>query len=443
MKKIPLLVAMACLLVATPSPGHVPGARLYYIQEFLDHELPDLHDGSLADWESIFPQPTFTELSFRPLEVGQRAAMVPPDLAVNVYLGWSETQNRLYAAIERLDDVYVNTYEGGDLTRLWRHDSVELMVDGDHSGGPYNGFSHDCGGWKPVALLEAPWDPCTYPYSFQAQQYVGIAQSPDGRLLRIHEDRANDWVTVPPYADAGGFVEEGTPHRSVVEMMVTPFDELRWDDPEASLESALKVGKIIGLQVSIPDFDEEPSVYHGFSNLEGQINSWRQADSFVDCILVGPDGEILRDADVTVEDFRFWDENGDGVLDAGEAGQLVFDPRPGLELPTGGVHVRLQSGDPHLRLLRSEGFTTPSLAFEPLSYTWDVSGAGAAGVGLVLELEQEGQRRSWPMWLATHSPRLPGPMLEVADELPGGWGERRRHDPAGGNRTAGADTRHG
>ena len=423
MKRIPLLVTMACLLTATLCRAHVPGARLYYIYEFLDQDLPDLHDGTLDDWEGVLSRPTFTEFSFGPLEVGDGASMGPPDLAVNVYLGWSGTQNRLYAAIERLDDVYVNTYEGGDLSNVWRHDSVEIMVDGDHSGGWYSGFHENpCEGFKRVAQLADYWDPCRYFSGFQAQQYIGIASAPDGRLLGRQSSNPDDWETGLPYGDAGGFVEEGTPHRSVVEIMVTPFDELRWDTPEHSRESTLKVGRIIGLQVSIPDFDEEAGAYHGFSTLQGQPNTWRQADNFVDCVLMGSDRDFFTDADVILEDFRFSEENGDGVLDAGEAGQLVFDPRPDLELPTGGVHVRLQSGDPHLRLLRSEGFTSASSPFEPLSYTWEAASAGVGDVGLVLELEQEGQRRGWPMWLATRSPRLPRPRLEVVDALPEGRG---------------------
>ena len=425
MKKTILLAAIAWLLVPSLCSAHVPGSRLHYIHEFSDHELPDLHDGTLEDWEGVLGRPTLTESDFESLEVGDGALIGPPDLTANVYLGWSGTQNRLYVAIERVDDVYVNTYEGGDLTGLWRHDSIEIMVDGDHSGGQYNGFYYDddCdGGWKPVALLADHWDPCRYRSNFQAQQYFGIAAAPDGRLLGCQASGASDWVTVPPYGDAGGFVEEGLPHRSVVEIMVTPFDELRWDTPQHSRESVLKAGKIIGLQIAVPDFDTEAARYHGFSTLGGQTNAWRQADSFVDFLLMGSGEDPLDDSDVTVVDFKFRDENEDGVLDAGETGQLEFHPRPDLDVPVGGVHVRLQSDDPHLRVLRNEGFTGSSMALEPLTYTWQVEATGTGEVGLVLDLEQVGQRRSWPVWLATHSPRLPGPRLEVVDGPPDGHG---------------------
>ena len=119
MRKILLLTAMACLLAATLCSAHVPGARLYYIYEFLDPDLPDLHDGSLEDWERLFFRPTFTTLDFQSLNVGEGAPIGPPDLAVQVYLGWNGSRNRFYAAIERLDDAYVNTYEGGDLTGIF------------------------------------------------------------------------------------------------------------------------------------------------------------------------------------------------------------------------------------------------------------------------------------------------------------------------------------
>ena len=425
MKKILLLTAIACLFAAPLCRAHIPEARLYYIFEFLDSELPDLHDGSLEDWERISSRPTFTELDFQSLNVGEGAAIGPPDLAVEVYLGWSGSQNRIYAAIERLDDVYVNTYEGGDLTGIWRYDGFEIMVDGDHSGGQYNGYSFDCcGGFKLAVPLdwgpEPCWDACRS--NFSAQQYIGIAVAPDGRLLGHLGSDANDWATLPPYGDAGGFLEEGVPHRSVVEMMLTPFDELRWEGPEYSRESVLKTGKIIGLQVSVPDFDEEAGKYRGFSTLEGQPNTWREADNFVDCVLMGPDRDFFEETDVILEDFRFQEENGDGVLDAGEMGSLVFEPRSGLELPTGGALVRLQGDDPHLRLFRDDGFIVGSLVFEPLSFTWDVEAVGPGEVGLELELEQRGKRRSWPIWLATRSPRLPESRLEVMDALPEGRG---------------------
>ena len=92
----------------------------------------------------------------------------------------------VHAAIERLDDVYMNTYEGGDLTGIWRFDGFEIMVDGDHSGGQYVPPAEWCNLLKPVVLPDEGYDPGRDPCrsNFQAQQYLGIAgQGVSGYLV--------------------------------------------------------------------------------------------------------------------------------------------------------------------------------------------------------------------------------------------------------------------
>ena len=281
--------AVALALVGTlsfsPCASAHQGNQVYPLHEILDGEI-DLHDGSLSDWEAALGGPTLVDSDFESLPVvGENAEIGPPDLSVQIYLGWSRTRNTILAGVESLDDDYVNTHPGGDLKRLFRHDGVSVMVDGDHSGGAYDHWVlGECSGQN--------WPPCdSLLINLQAQSYTAIAGSPDGRLLG-YPGIGNGWVTLPPYGDAGGMVVLGPPHKSVIEIMVTPFDTLVADDRSRSQRSDLRAGMIIGVDVSFNDFDELGCAdgyqcYTGFYNLSGSRRSWERAEFMVDFVLIG------------------------------------------------------------------------------------------------------------------------------------------------------------
>jgi hypothetical protein len=273
---------LAALLVAAfagVASAHIGGLS-FPVFELPTEDLPDVADGTTEDWEDVLSGTSLDHNSFAPLNVADGAGIDPSDLAYRTWFAWNSADQRLYLAIERVDDVYVNTYEGGDLTGLWRFDSIEFMVDGDHSGGSYNGGGLGENLSEEETKLLA---------NFQAQQYVAVAEAPDGRVLG-YQGAGQGWVTLPPWADAGGFSEGESPNRSVIEMAVTAWDGLNWEGPELSVRSNLEAGKMIGFQFSIPDFDTEAGAYHGFHTLSGQPNTWREADNFVDGELIPCDG---------------------------------------------------------------------------------------------------------------------------------------------------------
>ena len=263
--------------MTSAASAHI-GGLVFPLFEIPTGDLPDLHDGTLEDWEDVLPGTSLDHNDFAPLNVSDGAGINPEDLAYRAFMAWHSASQTLLMAIERVDDVYVNTYEGGDLTGLWRFDSIEFMVDGDHTGGAYNAFSAD----------EYTEDERKLLTNFQAQQYVAIAESPDGRTLG-YQGSGQGWVTLPPWADAGGFASGESPNTSVIELQVTAWDELNWQGPELSRRSNLVAGGIIGFQISVPDFDTEAGAYHGFHTLSGQPNTWRLAENFVDGELVGCD----------------------------------------------------------------------------------------------------------------------------------------------------------
>lgn len=119
----------------------------------------------------------------------------------------------------------------------------------------------------------------------QAQMYVAIAASPDDRILNLLS--AATWAREPPWAEAKGFVVSEVPHISGIELYVTPWDWLDWHGPEGSERSALWAGKIIGVQLSLADFDEQAGVYESYATLFGQEQVWNDAGHFAD-------GPLLR-----------------------------------------------------------------------------------------------------------------------------------------------------
>jgi len=280
MKKAIFVLLAACLVFAGAAGAQ---QAIYQIYELATTDLPDLYDGSLQDWEDVLPGTSLTQDDFAPLAVNDGAGINTADLAYRIYMAWNSADQRIYVCLERVDDVYVNTYEGGAPQDMWMHDGAEFMVDGDHSGGDYNGFSADVYGAEQAKLLTG----------YQAQQYVAVPESPDGMLLGSNT-AASGWATNMPWAEAGGFAEGEAPTTSVVEGAFTAWDELNWQGPEYSKRSTLAADKVIGFQVSIMDWDytstEQRMTYHAFHTLSGLANTWRMADNFVGGELVGCSG---------------------------------------------------------------------------------------------------------------------------------------------------------
>lgn len=270
---IPLILTVLLL----PVRAHV-GDRLFPVYEFPTSLLPDVHDASLDDWEAVVPGPSMDVFDFfSDPDVGKGDPIDLDDLDYQIFLGWHGPTGHLYFAMERLDDVYVNEYGGGATNVMWRHDGMEFMVDGDHSGGPYANFSQD------EAHLTGA----------QAQQFIALPESPDGRSIGpwLGPDGSfeHDWISQPPMADAGGAVLDGHPAQSLFEFYLTPFDKLIASDQEHSTASRLAAGRIIGINIAIPDFDSAPGEYDGFFTLAGVPDTWRDASLFVDAELIGCD----------------------------------------------------------------------------------------------------------------------------------------------------------
>ncbi|MFP6647017.1 MAG: hypothetical protein VCF24_26165 [Candidatus Latescibacterota bacterium] len=262
---------------ATGASAHI-GEKVYLIFEIADADLPDIaFDGSIDDWEDVVGPPSLiTTDFFQDPTVGAGAQYDPADLDYRIWLAWNQTGNHLYGAVDRLDNVYINEYAGGNPGATWQQDSVEFMVDGDHSGGSYNRNNEDLSDEDKKRHFNA-----------QAQKYNFTFDVPDERWGGYPGGAA--WANELPYLSAFGRSTGTNPTRSILEFYVTPFDDLVLSEDDSQV-SPLTPGKVIGLQIAMPDYDTAPLDYQAYHTLSGQAATFRFAERFVDARLVGADG---------------------------------------------------------------------------------------------------------------------------------------------------------
>ena len=283
MKRLYGLLAMGLIVGLTSGANAHIGEQVYLLFELPEADLADidLRDASIADWEDVVGDAQLVTTDFfQDPTVGDGAQYDPADLDYRIWLAWNGNAGTIWMGMERIDNIYINEYAGGDLGSLWRQDAIEFMLDGDHTGGDYTGSADENWTDEEKDLNN----------NRTAQQYVAIGDTPDGRHVG-YLGKGTEWVNALPYADGGGGSTGDGPTTTIIEFFVTPFDDLIWNSPDDSVASPLFDGKIIGFQISAQDMDEGPSDYRAFHTLSGQAATWRFAERFVDGRLVGAGGD--------------------------------------------------------------------------------------------------------------------------------------------------------
>ena len=241
--------ALGLLLALAMSAGAHVGDRVYPIAYLSDEMLEriDLKDGLADEWQDLVGEPSMTLLDFA--ESFGNSELDPSDLDFRIWLAWHDDPPRLYAAVVASDDVYNNTHDYDAsllVANMNVHDSITLVIDGDHGGGL--GCGMECS-WEEGTEIRGP-----------NQRYDAVARTASGPTLddrwrrTIAEELA--WTALPPYGDGGGGVAGEEPFISVIELYVTPFDRLVYDDIEGSAASDLTAGKVIGFAIVVHDNDE-------------------------------------------------------------------------------------------------------------------------------------------------------------------------------------------
>ena len=285
---------MQILIFAPGTPAHV-GDEIYPFLELRDEDLDhiDLTDGSVEDWIEVVGEPSLTAIDFFWLF----GAYDLSEVDFRIWLAWHQASGTLWVAMERFDDIYLNSYDGVGLHEMVNWDSsIAFMVDGDHTGGIYG------------QLLGINCEQCTDEQVLwnhrQAQRWMAIAEAPGGGDI-LDYDGASDWVIRAPYAAAGGGVMGETPATTVTEFMLTPFDDLIYNDEEASKASDLYPGKVIGFSMSMWDYDGTGALDVKIS-LSGKWQEMINADLFSDGLLVGAGEDPSSYDDVSAVEPSSW-----------------------------------------------------------------------------------------------------------------------------------------
>lgn len=273
-----LLAGLLAALLPDPARGHW-GERVFPVYELPTSALPDLHDGSLADWEEVLPSHSIDSREFVP-SFAFDYVIDPASLSFRIWLAWNYASQRLYVAIESVDDLYYNAYEGVGEIREYSADAFELLIDGDHSGGPF--FPN-----SPTGMYIGENELLTY---VQAQRYSVVAQAPDGSSLGLSHTKDDLWLHHPPYMDQGGFVFDGLPSIIGIELYLTPWNQLVIKDSRQSVTSRLDPGSIIGIDVFVFDMDGSKQSDVKTAVLEGLANPIN-ASGFKDAQLIPCDYE--------------------------------------------------------------------------------------------------------------------------------------------------------
>ncbi len=272
----PLIVAvLACtILLAGDALGHMPAGEMVRAVHLEDGQTPII-DGEFDDWEGIAP--VLQMADFGDLVAGAVADALDFDL--QVWIGWNDTENRLYLAVEVTDDIHqVDRPTGSATTRIFQDDDLEVFVDADHSGGQYADFSD---------------------------------LSPDEQLAR-NGTEANHFVLAGPHEDGEDFVNfsaagwyalrdgpytqadlrfDGTPGGVGVtryEMSLVLFDRVNVTADFLSSRHDLRPGEVIGFNLELNDFDSHSELFDAKWSLSGGFNAFRLSDRFTDLWLEPP-----------------------------------------------------------------------------------------------------------------------------------------------------------
>ena len=296
MLKSLLTLSLSVLLVCAPPLSAHVGNRLVPISYLSEETLAliDLDDGVVEDWEDVLGEPILTTLDFDRYTPGYIDYQPgPSNFDFRIWLGWSE-DGKIYCAGQFVDDRYVAiTDEDFPVNFRNRGDSMQLRVDGDHTGGQYLPLPDPEELAKEEEAVKAGQPMMA---NMQAQEYEAVPRVPAGPQISVPQNNMNGswWMVFPPFARGGGDVYGENPTIWSVEFYVTCWDRLNSVDPDDSIVSRLSAGNVIGLDVWVSDHDIDNPSPTGFYFLDrptSERNFAFDASEFFDGLLLGRPGD--------------------------------------------------------------------------------------------------------------------------------------------------------
>ena len=215
----------------------------YKIFQFPRHMIPRI-DGNPKDWD-IVPDDYIIGIDEH-VDTRQGAAVDKNNFDLKIKVGWVKDINRIYFLYEAYDD-YWNIDDPGRHSEL-----LELVVDGDLSGGRFLARDHPAG--EMLTRLEKYF---TF-QGVQAQNYH-IYTPNKGKSFALVWG-CQPWIAEFPWANSAYSCDfkHGESGKLVFEFWITPFDYAPYEGPERAVESELEENKIIGMSWSILEYDDKP-----------------------------------------------------------------------------------------------------------------------------------------------------------------------------------------
>ena len=237
------LAAVLGLALASASFAHQPEGVVYPVFQWPEYGEPVI-DGDLWEWDYV-PEYYRISSSICPDYYGDYSSGAY-GLESEIIISWSESQNRIYILEVRLDDDFILADPDAF------GDAIDIQLDGDHGGEPIY-FSQD----------EYPDDEeRSLNKGRRAQSYVqflpGSTRGPEDTWAWFWVSEST-WYDQPEYMDMA-YVFEGQLRGEgllVTESSWTLWDDFIWNDPDASVQTDLEEGHIIGLGWIYHDVNDE------------------------------------------------------------------------------------------------------------------------------------------------------------------------------------------
>lgn len=232
------VAASACLAMA--ARAHPPSAYIY----FAYHTPPGVEmtvDGDLGDWW-WFPEPAEITAEYSYVHAGPDI-YDPEDFEWKLRVAWSDHENRIYISYEIFDDVFF-PYETAGERETYLYDNFSLIVDADHSGGPFQA------GDLPDAEDGT-----------QAQLWMFPLGGPTDGYHFVYLHGGATWYDQPPFSEyAYRYLGD---NRHAGEISLTLFDRAAQGGPDVSEVHDLQLDEALGLACLYDDHDEEGTTHDG------------------------------------------------------------------------------------------------------------------------------------------------------------------------------------
>lgn len=247
-----LMMTGVLLLLGIPVQAH-EGSVIYPIYELPPSHLPDLHDGTLAEWEEALPNASLTHNDFWSLTGEQ-------ELPFRIFLAWSLAQQQIYVGLERLDTEVVDGRE-----------MFAIEVDGDHSGGLMWDADPSALALDDLQVLVS-----------NGQRYQYQPQGDEREVFGFGDEWL--WSRTVPFMEVGieDFGED--PNHLILEMALTLWDKLDREGADQSRRTVLGPGTIIGFQISMIDSGKDDFGLYAIT--ESLPDERYKAGAFVDGQLI-------------------------------------------------------------------------------------------------------------------------------------------------------------